>query len=153
MKIEALNEEITAALRFLGGPGVSGEIKGAYSCHLEQLLKIKRDLIESDLKQSIENQCFDNLELIRSEAFKAAQSLIIDARDFDGTNTDPSELEVGDVVKIEGIWMGRGYAQVIDRSYSPASDCWILIVRFYSESEDFSVALDGIRVYKMESEQ
>lgn len=153
MKIEVLNEEITAALRFLSGSGVSGELKGIYSCHLSHLLKIKRDLIESDLKRSVENQYFDNLELIRSEAFKAAQSLIIDARDFDGESTDPSELRIDDVVKIEGLWMGRGYAKVVDTSYSPADDCWILLARFYSESEDFSVVLDGIRVYKMEDGQ
>lgn len=149
MKFEALNAEITVAMRFLSNPSVSSELKSAYSCHLSRLLKVKRDFIESELRQGLEGCGLDNLDLIRKEAFKVAQSLIIDARDFDGASTDPSELSAGDAVRIEGIWMSRGYAEVIDRSYSDLDNAWWLVAKFYSEKEEVNILLDGVRVILM----
>lgn len=149
MKIDALNEEITTALRFVNTPVHSSELKGVYYGHLAGLLKIKRNFIKSELKQSLEGGGLDNLDLIRKEAFKVAQSLIIDARDFDGASTDPSELSAGDAVKIEGVWMDRGYAEVIDRSYSDLDNAWWLVAKFYSEEEEANILLDGVRVILM----
>ena len=148
-KVKVLNEEITAAMKFLNNPSVSSELKGAYSCHLSHLLKIKRDLIEYELKQGLGGGELDNLDLIREEAFKVAQRLIADSREFDKNSTDPSALAAGHEIRVEGFWLNRGNGEVVKIELCSFSDVWRLTVKFYSEEEETIIMLDGVRVLRM----
>lgn len=151
MNTDILDTEISATRLDLSNTTENEALSTALADHLAGLLTLKRDHIKSvisgDLKNEINKREFDNDEAIRKIAYSIARETINDMREFDEDSTRPEDLKVGDSVKIEGYWVERGYADVLD--INPHGKQWILKVQFTGDETASLIHLENQKMLKL----